>query len=183
MSSLECLLASHRQTLTTLYTTLSPSPLPLLAAQLDALHAQLESTITAQRVEAEAEVAGVEQRVAESWKKVSDWRVALGESEGKGRGAGPLLVLVDEVEGVLAGMRSRMEERGNLIVGLQQRLTTLSEVLGMQWLAVELEDVTAGWEGLDLRLERMSCLEREVMRCDAEIVSPLPWRQSVGRGS
>lgn len=178
--SLESLLASHRQTLTTLYTTLSPSPLPLLNAQLDALHAQLESTITAQRIEAEAEVASVEQRVSESWRKVADWRTALGESEGVGRGVGPLLVLVQEVDTVLGGMRSRMEERGNLIVGLQERLGKLSEVLGKEWMVVKLEDVSAGWEGLDLRLERMSCLEREVMRCDAEIVSHSPYQEVQG---
>ena len=73
-----------------------------------------------------------------------------------------------------------MEERGNLIVGLQERLGKLSEVLGKEWMVVKLEDVSAGWEGLDLRLERMSCLEREVMRCDAEIVSHSPYQEVQG---
>jgi hypothetical protein len=175
MSTLESLLVSHRQTLTTLYTKLSPAPLPLLTGKLDELHAALVSTVEQQRVEAEKQVDEVERRLKRSWEKVGEWRSALGESDGAGktRGEGPLLVLVDSVEAVLEGMRSRMEERGQLIVGLQKRLGELGDVVGREWLGVELENVEEGWDGLDLRLERMSTLEREVMRCEAEIVGLL----------
>lgn len=173
MSTIESLLAGHRETLTTLYTTLSPTPLPLLNAKLDALHLALASTIEQQRVDAEQEVDQVERRLVEGWKKVEDWRLALGESDmgGKKRGEGPLLLLIDEVESVLQGMRSRMQERGELIVNLQKRLSGFLPVLEADFLSLKLEDIEAGWEGLDLRLERMSSLEREVMRCEAEIVS------------
>lgn len=100
------------------------------------------------------------------------------------RGEGPLLVLVQQVEQVLQGMRGRMEERGKRIVALQQRLRELSSsILGMEWLKVELEEedeVNKGWEGLDLKLDRMSALERELVRCETEIVSlVLPFIRSL----
>lgn len=173
--SLESLITAHRDLLASLYTSLSPSPTQLVDAQLEAIHSSLDSLIAQQRSTVEDEVARVEGELASRWQKVTDWRVALGEpaGESKKKGDGPLLSLVEEVEQVIEGMSSRMQQRGELIVELQRRLQSFVEVLGREWLTVELEEFENGWEGLDLRLERMSGLERECLRCEAEIVSVL----------
>ncbi|SCZ97569.1 BZ3500_MvSof-1268-A1-R1_Chr4-3g07255 [Microbotryum saponariae] len=171
MSSLEVLVAQHRQKLTELYTLISPQPTELVTAQLDALQALLGATIDQQRLCAENERDQIQASLDKSWEKVGLWRTALGEdaSIGKGRGTGPLKTLVQEVEEVLQSMRGRMEERGKQILGLNSRIATFVPTLGREWLQVSLDDVEQGWEALDLRLERMSALEREVMRCETEI--------------
>ncbi|GAA5904833.1 hypothetical protein JCM5296_005085 [Sporobolomyces johnsonii] len=171
MTSIESLVSAHCTTLTDLYTSLTSSPTPLVEAHLSELSALVAAKIEEQRFAAEAEVAAAEKRLADGWKRVHDWQAALGEpiKEAKKKGDGPLLNLAEEVEGVIEGMKGRMNERGTLIVGLQRSLLELREIVGRDWLQVELEDVEQGWEELDLRLERMSSLEREVMRCEAEI--------------
>lgn len=85
---------------------------------------------------------------------------------------GPLESQLEEIERVLGGMRERMSSRGVQIISLQNRLVGMTRegVLGNEWLRVELENESQGWEGMDLRLERMSALEREVCRCENEIV-------------
>ncbi|SGY76227.1 BQ5605_C005g03476 [Microbotryum silenes-dioicae] len=171
MSSLEVLVAQHRQKLTELYTLISPQPTELVSAQLDALQALLGATIDQQRLCAENERDQIQASLNKSWEKVGLWRTALGEdaSIGKRRGTGPLKTLAQEVEEVLQSMRGRMEERGKQILGLNSRIATFVPSLGKEWLQVSLDDVEQGWEALDLRLERMSALEREVMRCETEM--------------
>lgn len=170
---LEQLITAHRSTLLQLYTSISPAPQPLVNQHLDSLHQLVESQIAQQVQSITEELARVEALLTERWAKVTDWRVALGEPVGavKTKEDGPLLTLVDEVDQVIQGMRSRMQQRGEAIVELQRRLSGFVEVVGREWLGVELEDWNKGWEGLDLRLERMSSLERECLRCEAEIVS------------
>lgn len=169
--SLELLLSNHTATLSALYSSLSPTPAPLLSASISELEQSITNTISTQLATVQAEITCVEESLTTSWKKVSDWRCALGEAEGRRRGEGPLLLLVKEVEGILAGMRSKMEARGVAIIGLQEKLHAMRDVLGSEWLMVELEDISAGWEGLDLRLERMNNLMRECSRCETELVS------------
>ncbi|GAA5929842.1 hypothetical protein JCM1841_000504 [Sporobolomyces salmonicolor] len=171
MTSIESLVSAHRTTLTDLYTSLTSSPTPLVEAHLSELSALVAAKVDEQRFAAEAEVAVAEKRLADGWKRVNDWQAALGEptKEARTKGDGPLLKLAEDVEAVIEGMKGRMQERGTLIVGLQRSLAELREIVGRDWLQVELEDVEKGWEELDLRLERMSGLEREVMRCEAEI--------------
>lgn len=184
--SLEQLITSHRTTLLQLYTSLSPQPQPLVNSHFDALQQLLDAQIAQQVQSTTDELARVEQVLSERWAKVTDWRAALGEPVGavKTKADGPLLTLVDEVDQVIEGMRSRMQQRGEAIVELQRRLSAFIEVVGREWLAVELEDWEKGWEGLDLRLERMSSLERECLRCETEIVSavfPACWLESLPR--
>lgn len=174
--SLEALIASHRETLQALYTALSPAPQPLIDAHLASLHSTLSQAVTTQRTTAEAEVADAEARLAAGWRRVHDWQTALGEPlrQEKKRGDGPLLSLVEEVDQIKDGMKGRMEERGKRILQLQAKLREVSEVVGKDWLQVELEDAAAEgkWEDLNLKLDRMGALERELLRCEAEIVSP-----------
>lgn len=178
---LPALIVAHEATLLRLYTSLSPSPEATLATKQRALHLALTNTITAQLAEAEAAVAVAEARVAAGWQKVLDWRTALGETGGQQRGEGPLETQATDVEATLDGMRGRMEDRGKAIVMLQTRLAALATTLGTDFLALKLERFEDGWDALDLRLERMSALEREVLRCDAEIVRrPRPYGAKTG---
>ncbi|SCV69366.1 BQ2448_2386 [Microbotryum intermedium] len=165
MSSLEALVAQHRQTLTQLYTLISPHPTELVSAQLGALQSLLGATIDQQRLCAEKERDEIQASLDKSWDKVTLWRTALGEdaSTGKRRGTGPLKTLIQQVEDVLQGMRGRMEERGKQILGLNSRIAAFVPTLGKEWLQVTLDDAEQGWETLDLRLERMSALERELI--------------------
>ncbi|GAA6049907.1 hypothetical protein JCM3770_007044 [Rhodotorula araucariae] len=171
--TLEDLITSHRATLSTLYAALSPAPQPLIDAHLAALHKTLADQLAAQQSAAEAEVAAAEDRLAAAWARVHDWQQALGEPlrPAKARGDGPLLALVDDVERIRTGMKGRMEERGTRILALQERLRSLATVVGSDWLEVELESAAeeGRWEDLNLKLERMGALEREIVRCEAEI--------------
>lgn len=100
----------------------------------------------------------------------------LGEAASPNAVKGPFLSQLEEIERLLGSMRERMSSRGLQIISLQNRLVGMTRegVLGAEWLGVELESESDGWEGMDLRLERMSGLEREVCRCEAEIVRSLP---------
>ncbi|BGO94930.1 Microtubule bundling protein [Rhodotorula toruloides] len=171
--SLEELIASHRKILQALYTALSPSPQPLIDTHLTSLHSTLSQAVASQRTTAEAEVADAEARLSAGWRRVHDWQTALGEPlrQEKKRGDGPLLSLVEEVDQIKEGMKGRMEERGKRILQLQAKLRELSEVVGKDWLQVELEAAAAEgkWEDLNLKLDRMGALERELLRCEAEI--------------
>lgn len=172
-STIQSLLSNHELIISKLYNKLSLDSETLIKKSLLELEESIQTTISNQLSTIQLEVDEVELSLNSSWKKVSDWKLALGESVGRERSEGPLLNLVIEVEEILQSMRSRMEERGLLIVGLQTRLISMREVLSEDWMQVELEDIENGWEGLDLTLERLSKLEREVVRCDSEIVSCL----------
>ncbi|BGP19418.1 hypothetical protein JCM10213_000655 [Rhodosporidiobolus nylandii] len=168
---LSTLLTAHESTLTALYTSLSPLPAPLIGGHLSSLRTQLAALLAVQVAEAEAEVQQAEQRLAAGWKRVHDWQAALGEPlrPAKQRGDGPLLSLCEEVDGIKEGMKGRMEERGRRMVVLHARLREVSEVVGAEFLEVQAEEEGKGWEEMDLRLEKMGELEREIMRCEAEI--------------
>ncbi|GAA5921137.1 hypothetical protein JCM3775_004106 [Rhodotorula graminis] len=171
--ALEHLITEHRTTLADLYAALSPAPQPLVDSHLASLESALDTLLASQRSAAEAQVAAAEQRLAAAWTRVHDWQAALGEPlrPAKRRGDGPLLVLVDEVDRIREGMKGRMEERGTRILALHERLRALAEVVGREWLDVELDDAaqSGSWEDLNLKLERMGALETEIMRCEAEI--------------
>ncbi|KAM0786940.1 hypothetical protein ACM66B_002361 [Microbotryomycetes sp. NB124-2] len=129
--------------------------------------------------ELQQEITQLEQQLRDKWQRVTDWRTALGEQHVLGSAAGrassaadndePLTVQLDKADDVLDGMRSRMQERGQTIVELHKRLAAFDNSLGLDFLTLKLEDTSSGWEKLDLRLERMSNLEREILRCDAEL--------------
>ncbi|GAA5968403.1 hypothetical protein JCM11641_007626 [Rhodosporidiobolus odoratus] len=168
---LTTLLERHISTLTALYTSLSPSPSSLINTHLTSLRTQLETILASQLTTAQAEVFTAEQKLAASWKRVHDWQAALGEplrSE-RHKGDGPLLSLCDEVDALKEGMKGRMEERGKRMLLLNARVGELREVVGSEFVMVSVEEAGKGWEEMDLRLERMGDLEREVMRCEAEI--------------
>ena len=174
--ALEGLITDHRTTLSDLYAALSPAPQPLVDAHLASLESHLATLLAEQRQAAEAQVQAAEDRLAAAWTRVHDWQAALGEPlrPAKRRGDGPLLALVDDVDRIREGMKGRMEERGTRILALHERLRSLAEVVGRDWLDVELEDAaeSGSWEDLNLKLERMGALETEIMRCEAEIVRP-----------
>ncbi|KAI5477642.1 microtubule associated protein [Pseudohyphozyma bogoriensis] len=158
----------------TLYSSLSPSPAPLLQAALSPVQSLLQQTLDDQIAEATAKVDAVKSQLDDAWKRVFDWRTALGEQVGERSGVeGPLETQLEGVGKVLDGMKGRTEERGKAVMRVQTKLSKLVDeqegVLEKEWLEVELEDLSSGWEGLDLRLERLSALEREVMRCETEI--------------
>ncbi|KAK4057398.1 Microtubule bundling protein [Microbotryomycetes sp. JL221] len=135
----------------------------------------------------EQDVKQLEQQLEDKWKRVNDWRTALGEQHvGSARTStggttkrgsdadiklnDSLDVQLTKVDTVLDGMRSRMQQRGQTIVELHKRIETqFVPILGLEFLNLQLEDVQQGWERLDLRLERMSSLEREILRCEAEL--------------
>ena len=165
---MEALLRAHHVILTSLYTRLTPTPNPLIEASVSELSAQLESLLAAQRSSIEAKLAEVEAQLDKSWTQVAEWREALGDPSKDGRTALPLESEVERVEGVLGGMRGRMRERGEKVVEVQAKLAGLKEWIEVE---VELEDLTDGWEKLDLRMSRLEGLQKELGRCEAELVS------------
>ncbi|GAA5836948.1 hypothetical protein JCM9279_007713 [Rhodotorula babjevae] len=171
--ALEHLITEHRNTLADLYAALSPAPQPLVDSDLASLESHLASLLASQRSAVEAQVAAAQDRLAAGWTRVHDWQAALGEPlrPAKHRGDGPLLALVDDVERIREGMKGRMEERGTRILALHERLRSLADVVGRDWLEVELDHAaeSGSWEDLNLKLERMGALETEIMRCEAEI--------------
>ncbi|GAA5868389.1 hypothetical protein JCM8547_002175 [Rhodosporidiobolus lusitaniae] len=175
LHSLPDLLTQHSATLTSLYTSLSAFPTPLIEAHFSSLRSSLSALLSSQLATAEADVQRAEERLQAGWTRVHEWQAALGEPlrEAKKRGDGPLEVLVEEVERLREGMKGRMEERGKRVVQLHARLRELREVVGREWMGEEksakVEEEGKGWEEMNLRLERMSELEREVVRCEAEI--------------
>lgn len=176
LMELSQLLVAHEATLTALYTSLSPSPLPLIASHLDSLRTSLDALLAAQLTTATAELQAAEERLAAGWRRVHDWQMALGEqpSAEKKKGDGPVLSLVREVEELRDSMKGRMEERGKRVLQLHQRLRELRDTTGRAFVEVAVEeDASKGWEELDLRLEKMGEMEREVVRCEAEIVRRL----------
>ncbi|GAA5992205.1 hypothetical protein JCM10908_001819 [Rhodotorula pacifica] len=177
LSTLTALISDHHTKLSQLYTVLSPAPKALVEEHLSLLHSTLASTIHQQLAQAEQEVSAAEERLALGWKRVHDWQTALGEPlrPAKKRGDGPLVSLVEDVDRIKEGMKSRMQERGQRILGLQKKLRGLAEIVGREWLEISLEQGAAAdedddrWEDLDLTQNRMNALEREVVRCESEI--------------
>ncbi|GAA6013311.1 hypothetical protein JCM10207_000851 [Rhodosporidiobolus poonsookiae] len=167
------LLTDHQATLTSLYTALSPAPDPLIAPHLDHLRLSLAALIEQQQQQATAELDAARERLTAGWRRVHDWQTALGEelrpAPDLERDSTPVLKLVEQVEAVKEGMKGRMEERGKRILQLHRRLRELREVVGREWVKVQVEEDGKGWEEMDLRLEKMGEMEREVLRCEAEI--------------
>jgi len=165
---MQTLIEAHQATITQLYTQLSPDPTPLIDSSVSELSAQLEALLTAQRSSIQTKLASISDQLNKSWTQVSEWREALGDPATDGQTALPLEAEVDRVEGVLGGMRGRMRERGEKVVEVQTKLGELSE-----WIEVgaELEDLSGGWEKLDLRVSRLQALEDELRRCQTQVVS------------
>ncbi|KAK4052832.1 Microtubule bundling protein [Microbotryomycetes sp. JL201] len=144
---------------------------PLVASVRDAVLKLAEQ----QTNELKDHIQELRTQLDDKWKRVQDWRTALGEQHVvKARASGanddePLSQQLAHADAALDSMRSRMHERGQTIVELHKRLAPFQQSLGNDFFTLELEDVSNGWEKLDLRLERMSSLEREILRCDAEI--------------
>lgn len=179
LATLTGLLSNHHAKLSSLYGLLSPAPQPLVEAHLSPLQAMLASTIDQQLAAAEHEVSSAEERLALGWKRVHEWQTALGETlrAEKKRGDGPLISLVEDVDRIKESMKSRMQERGQRILKLQRKLRMLAEVVGREWLEISLDEAAEDddrWEDLDLTQNRMTALEREIVRCESEIVSQRP---------
>lgn len=170
--SLPTLLSSHRAALSTLYTALSPLPLPLLAAEESALLLQIKQCTQSQLVLAQSLLSTARTTLEERTTLLGRWRDALGEVGARQVGRGSVLGMLDETDSLLAGLKARVKQRAESILSLQRKLSGFGEVLGRDWLGVLLEEENDGWEGLDLRIERLSELEREVLRCEDELVSP-----------
>lgn len=176
LATLTGLLSNHHAKLSSLYGLLSPAPQPLVEAHLLPLQTMLASTIDQQLAAAEYEVSSAEERLALGWKRVHEWQTALGEPlrAEKKRGDGPLVSLVEDVDRIKESMKSRMQKRGQRILELQRRLGALAEVVGREWLEISLDEAAQDddrWEDLDLTQNRMTALEREIVRCESEIVS------------
>lgn len=169
---MESLLASHRTSLLSLFTTLSPEPDQLLQTDLIQLEISLKASLELQLSKAKSSVLAASTELDAKWQCVDSWRLALGEMNGEGRNSGCLLNLLKDVERIIESMRDRMRARGEAIISLQTRLEEFAVILGREWIKTKLDFVKGkGWEGLDLRLERMSELEREIVRCEGELVS------------
>lgn len=190
---MELLIQEHESTITDLYTKLSNSPKEFINSNLNELTQSIQLLLSSQLTLVQSKVNEAETTLTNNWKKVSDWKLALGESTstpGLVRKEGiPLESLLEQVETILTSMRSRIQQRGLSIISLTQKLVSLRNVLGNEFITVELENIqsevelegesttatsvaaVAAWEGLDLRLERLSVLEREVLRGENEIVS------------
>ena len=176
LATLTALLSNHHAKLSALYGLFSPAPQPLVEAHLSPLQAMLAPTIDQQLAAAEREVSSAEERLALGWKRVHEWQTALGEPlrAEKKRGDGPLISLVEDVDRIKESMKSRMQERGQRILELQRNLRMLAEVVGREWLEISLDEAAEQdddrWEDLDLTQNRMTALEREIVRCESEIV-------------
>lgn len=140
------------------------------------LSTQLGALLLTQRTAIEARLDEISNQLDKSWNQVAEWRLALGDTAKDSRGTGPLESEVAKVEAVLGGMRGRMSERGVLVVEVQKRLAGMREWIEPE---LELEDWEAGWEGLDLRLSRLEALQKELGRCEAEVVSACPAKHSL----
>lgn len=172
--SIPALLVAHRRALTTLYAALSPLPLPLLAAEETALLETIKQSTLSQLITAQSLLSTARTTLEDRSTLLRRWRTALGEQEGRTT-EGSVLQMLDETESQLTALKSRVKQRAESIIVLQSKLTEFSDILGRDWLGVVLDfdqGQGQGWEGLDLRIERVSELEKEVLRCEDELVSP-----------
>lgn len=176
MTSLSQLLSQHTETLTTLYSTLTPCPTPLIEARLSELEELLNRELSKQTLEIKLLISRERERLENGRKKVKDWLDALGEGIEEKEEEGECLEdRVKEVELRIEGLRGRIKQRGEEVVGVQKELIEIREVLGMEWIGVRLDQeevVKRGeWEGLDLKGERLEELQVERERGRAELVS------------
>lgn len=189
MSALESLLAEHRLILSELFTQLSHNPLELLSSHLTQLQTSLSHQIILQRQSAQEQVDNAVVLVQDRTVKLEQWLTALGELGGTGGVTGsnnnnnnnnnhiPLLSQLTIIDDRLDAIRDKMKSRAQQILALQQQLFHLTPLLGIAWLKVEIpqggieyDQADDTWEGIDLTLDRLSALERELVRCQAEIV-------------
>ena len=180
MTSLSSLLSSHTETLTTLYSSLTSSPAPLIARRLAELEGILKIELNKQTKEIESLISQEQERLSTGQNKVRDWLIALGEyvaeSSQDKEEKGTLEERVKQVELRIEGIRGRIKERGEEVVVVQKELIEMRKVLGgEEWDGVKLDDeglVARGeWEGLDLRRERFDELQVERERARNELVS------------
>lgn len=165
-------LSRHLDNLKGLHDELASDGPQLTIAAKAEINDALVKIFRAQVTDANDKLGQAREALEQSWKRISDWRNALGEPALKRpKNSDPLDLQLKEADKYLDGMKARMKERGETIVSLQRKLSTMQDVLGLDWMQVKLEpEWQNGWEGLDLRLERMAALEREVVRAEGELV-------------
>ena len=173
VATMEETLRAHRLALSGLYAQLSPSPTPLLAAEEASLHSAVQELLQTQLSTAQSLLSAAQSTLSTKLALLHSWRTALGEEHATTTEQGPLLFMLNETEHALDRLKSRVQERGLAIIAVQEKLATFTTIFGKEWFRLELDFVKEnGWEGIDLRLERLSQLEREVLRCEDELVSP-----------
>lgn len=199
LSSLTTLLTTHSDSLTTLYSSLTLTPNPLIESNLSKLYSLISQEINQQTLEIEHVVTTEREKIRNGKKKVQGWYEALGEpvskdflKEERDEKGMVLEQQVEEVERVIESLRGRIEQRGREIVQVQKELYQVKEVLGestrleMGKGGVRLDEKRRleeerGWEELDLRGERLRELQGELERYKGEIVSALLRQRSRGK--
>ncbi|GAA5886410.1 hypothetical protein JCM6882_001629 [Rhodosporidiobolus microsporus] len=183
--ALPALLQTHLDTLTHLYTRLSPAPASSLALSgcEAALRELIEQACGTQRAEAEREVRDKEDELERAWRRVNEWQRALGEevtapppapsTTTEAPAAGPTLTdLCAAATSQLDALRTRMSARGSHVASLHARLRALRATVGSEWFKdapYRVEEEGRAWEEMDLRGEVVAGLEAEVGRCEAEV--------------
>lgn len=166
------LLAEHIDQLHAAYKQLSSQHEQLASDATLSIETVLSRLFDEQDKDVKERLTRASEQLDQSWKRIADWRSALGEPALKRpKNTDPLDLQCREADKYLDGMKARMQERGETIIRLGKKLDGMRDALGQDWFQVKLDNVSEGWEALDLRLERMSALEREVVRAEGELVS------------
>lgn len=178
LSTLSTLLETHTCTLTQLYSTLG-APKSTVPAKLEELHAALISTVTSQHKEAEREVDEVQKRVDGLRDGLLSKKRRLGESRQSiaavsGKQGETLLDARTRLEREDEVVQTTMEARTRQFADVKARLDAYVDVLGRDSVYPDSEQQRGQGEDStedDLSLVRLSKLEKEITRCENEVVS------------
>ncbi|CAA3032878.1 Hypothetical predicted protein, partial [Olea europaea subsp. europaea] len=194
LSTLSTLLASHAADLSSLYGSLGASS-ETVPLKLEELHAALVGTVKRQKEAAEAEVAEVKERVDGLRGTLERKRRRLGESRTSSAhesNVETLLQARERLEREDVTTERTLQAREKQFTDARSRLAAFVNVLGRETVYAGLDE-----EGSqnstseaqqqqqdqreDLSLVKLSALEKEVTRCEKEVVSSALTQHVVGQ--
>jgi hypothetical protein len=174
LSTLSSLLERHTATLTALYDELG-APTTTVSSKLEELHGALISTVNAQRESAEQEVAAVKKSVDELRGSCTLKRKQLGEgrtssaSVDHNNNKETLLQAKKRLEKEEQDTDKLVQQRQKLLQAVHARLEAFVDILGRETVYVD-ENPSNEQDTIDLSLTKLSSLEKEVVRCENEVV-------------
>lgn len=172
LSQLSGLLEGHTATISTLYARLG-APSTTVASKLEELHDALISTVNKQRESAEKEVAEVQTVVDTLRTTLADQKRRLGETrtsitQSVNKEGETLLQARARLEKEEAALVITVEARQKQLATVKARLDSFVVVLGKETVYPDDAQVS---DGMDLSLVRLSKMEKEIARCEQEVVS------------
>lgn len=172
LSTLSNLLERHTATLTSLYDELG-APSTTVGSKLEELHGALISTVNAQRESAEQEVAAVKKSVDELRRSCTLKRKQLGEgrtssASNNNNNNETLLQAKKRLEKEEQDTDKLVQQRQKLLQAVHARLEAFVDILGRE--TVYVDDTPSNEDTIDLSLSKLSSLEKEVVRCENEVV-------------